>query len=59
MKKIDNWLSIQRYVTEAARITSVPTITSPNSNVEVWGKVQPTRQSRTARRFLVPRITNI
>ncbi len=59
MKKIDTWLSIQRYVTEAAQITSLPTIT----NVEVWGKVQSklsrTQQSRKARRFFVPRITNI
>jgi hypothetical protein len=55
MKKIDNWLSIQRYVTEASQIVSVPTAT----NVEVWGKVQSKHASRKARRFLVPRITTI
>lgn len=57
MKKIDNWLSIQRYVSEAAQITSVPTNTT--TNVEVWGKVRSAFTGRTNRRFLVPRITTI
>lgn len=57
MKKIDNWLSIQRYVTEAALITSVPTNTT--TNIEVWGKVRSAHTGRKNRRFLVPRITNI
>lgn len=55
MKKIDNWLSIKRYVTEASQITSIPTMT----NVEVWGKVRSKHQNRKQRRFLVPRITTI
>jgi hypothetical protein len=57
MKKIDNWLSIQRYVSEAAHMTPVATFT--NTNVEVWGKVRSPRADRKTRRFLVPRITHI
>ncbi len=57
MKKIDNWLSIQRYVSEAAQITSFPTNTT--TNAEVWGKVRPAHEFRKNRRFLIPRITNI
>jgi hypothetical protein len=55
MKKIDNWLSIQRYVAQASQIVSVPTMT----NVEVWGKVRSKHETRKNRRFLVPRITTI
>lgn len=55
MKKIDNWLSIQRYVIESSLITSMPTIT----NVEVWGKVRSPRVARKVSRFLVPHITKI
>jgi hypothetical protein len=59
MKKIDNWLSIQRYITEASKVTSMPLSTS---NVEVWGKVQSkpdAHYSRKTRRFLTPVIKHI
>lgn len=60
MKKIDNWLSIQRYVTEASKVTSMPLSTT--NNVEIWGKVQSkhnARESRKIRRFLTPVIKHI
>jgi hypothetical protein len=55
MKKIDNWLSIQRYVSEASQVIPLPSM----SNVEVWGTVRRSSSARKNRRFFVPRITTI
>ena len=55
MKKIDTWLSIQRYVTEASQAPLVSAVT----NVEIWGKPRVSRRARIERRFFVPRITTV
>lgn len=42
MKKIDNWLGIKRFMTEAVEVIAV----TNTADVEVWGKVLPTINTR-------------